>query len=162
MTNAGCIFTNGTHVLGGFQPKKCIISGIGGKAEGSETPFETALRETIEELFEIKDVEKELINKLLIELKTYSDIKITDFYVSFIFSFKELERLLKILKRYRLVSPLYSTFPQTWMDLIFQRKIDIEAEVSHLCLLPILPGIEVEQCFQDDIRSLTSPRSLFP
>jgi hypothetical protein len=156
MTSAGCIFTNGTHVLGGFQPKKAIISGIGGKPEELETPFETALRETVEELFEIKKVDKELVIQLMGDFKTYYEINVTDYYVSFIFSFEELEKLLRILNNYGIVSPLYTIFPLTLNDLLFKRKIDIEAEISHLCLLPILPGIEVEQCFQDDIRALTS------
>ena len=92
----------------------------------------------------------------MLVLATFYEIKSTDYYVSFIFSFEELEKLLRILKNYGIVSPLYSTFPLTLNELLFQRKIDVEAEISHLCLLPILPGIEVEQCFQDDIRSLTS------
>jgi hypothetical protein len=156
MTSAGCIFTNGTHVLGGFQPKKCIISGIGGKPEGLETPYETALRETVEELFEVKNVDNELIINLMGDFKGFYEINVTDYYVSFVFSFEELEKLLHILNDYGIVSPLYSTFPLSLNELLFQRKIDIEAEISHLCLLPVLPAIEVEQCFQDDIRSLPS------
>ena len=47
---AGCIFTNGTHVLAGFQPNKKspAISGFGGKRHGTETFTQTALRETLE------------------------------------------------------------------------------------------------------------------
>jgi hypothetical protein len=36
--NAGCLFTNGTHVLAGYQ--KSSINGIGGKAEEGEEPAE--------------------------------------------------------------------------------------------------------------------------
>ena len=55
---AGCVFTDGKLVLAGYQPFKEIpcISGLGGTKKDGESVFETAMRETIEELFEITNI----------------------------------------------------------------------------------------------------------
>ena len=50
------MFTDGIRVLAGRQNKSGKIGGFGGKSHGGESRTETALRETIEELFGILDV----------------------------------------------------------------------------------------------------------
>ena len=54
---AGSVFTDSKIILAGYQPrkKKPFISGIGGKREEGESYMDTAIRETVEELFEFKD-----------------------------------------------------------------------------------------------------------
>jgi hypothetical protein len=55
---AGIVFTNGTHILAGYQPRKKNphISGLGGSKQKDESYMQTAWRETLEELFELKDI----------------------------------------------------------------------------------------------------------
>jgi hypothetical protein len=49
--SAGCLFTDGAHVLAGMQ--KGQLNGFGGKRENREPIYITAWRETLEELFGI-------------------------------------------------------------------------------------------------------------
>lgn len=57
--SAGIVFTNGKVVLAGYQRKirngreiSTFISGIGGATEEGETPLQTAIRETVEEIYD--------------------------------------------------------------------------------------------------------------
>ena len=62
---AGIMFTNGSLVLSGYSQHKNKLTGIGGKKENNELPYETALRETMEELFELKEIPTELYKNIL-------------------------------------------------------------------------------------------------
>lgn len=74
--SAGIIFTDGKHVLAGYQ-KNRFFSGIGGSKEPSETdPKFTAIREMLEELFgfdEIKNLDEseEKINEKIKKLESF-------------------------------------------------------------------------------------------
>ena len=85
-TSAGCIFTNGTHILGGYQPNKQApcISGIGGKREGCEEFVETAMREMLEEIFGIY-ARPDFVTALMVV--PYERLLISGDYVSLIYSF---------------------------------------------------------------------------
>ena len=50
---SGVLFTNQTNVLAGYNIKINAISGIGGKPVDTEDPDVTAIREMLEELFEL-------------------------------------------------------------------------------------------------------------
>jgi hypothetical protein len=154
-TSAGCIFTNDTHILGGYQPNKAspCISGIGGKKEGVEEFLETALREMLEELFGLYN--KEYIPPLM--AIPYERLLISGDYVSIVYSFTSLEKILLELNRLSAVSPLYTEIPLTLIDLILKR-LPVNSEISHLCLLPLVKHSRtspfVENCFVKDIRML--------
>ncbi len=111
--NAGCLFTDNRHILAGFQPNKSnkIISGFGGKAEGYETPFQNAWRETLEELFELPQEHIlfliDEIEKNIPYMKTYTNGN----YTVFVYSFDNLLSLLQLCQTNHIVSPLYDTFP---------------------------------------------------
>ena len=144
---AGCLFTNGTHVLAGYQG---TINGIGGKAEEGEEPQATALREMLEEIFGIVfDIEKVRLPPQKIIVKNAYNI--------FVYSFDDLEAMCSILKRSGVVSPMYSEIPTTVWDLIVKR-LPIESEVRALCLLPVVNHPRhmpfVEPYFISDIRAL--------
>lgn len=137
---SGVLFTNGTHMLAGYQSNKktSFISGIGGTRENGETYFETAIRETLEELFEIyiiteklfQDIKEHLIPKKVIQIKQYINI---------IFSFSDLQILMDLIKKHNIISELYVSFPSNINDLIFNRKLlDKKVEISHLCILPLV------------------------
>lgn len=139
---AGCVITDGNHILAGFQPHKKTpgISGFGGHKEGVETFLETAYRETIEELYNIPSykIPFGLVSSLVSTLKP-SSIRMKDEYVMVFLTFQEFELFLKICKTSGIESPLFSKLPLTLSDAIHKRACDSTAEISHLCLLPIVP-----------------------
>ena len=138
---AGCVFTDGNHVLAGYQPhkKNPCITGIGGHREGEETYLETAYRETIEELFHVTlaEIPKGLIDVLIHTLKPRK-ITMKKGYVLVTFPFEDLPVFLKICKNKGLRSPLYRTMPKTLLQLIQTRGFDPKAEISSLALLPVV------------------------
>jgi hypothetical protein len=150
ITNAGCLFTNYNHVLAGYQPKKKIpfISGFGGKKLSYETIIETAIRETIEELFDINYVPFELIYRI----KKINPTKVImqDNYLLFVYSFEQLLDILHISKEI-ISTYIYLSFPTTVHDLIFNRIINNKSEVSQLCLLPYTKNIKIDPIFILDI-----------
>jgi hypothetical protein len=135
---AGVAFTNGVHVLSGYQSHKKhpSISGIGGSREHGETYMHTALRECVEELFEPKSIPKTLLSKLAV-IAPQKVIQ-TRSYINAIYTFGDLQAMLSIMKRAGLRSPLYKTFPKTFMELIMNRIATSAAEISHLALLPVV------------------------
>lgn len=147
---AGTVFTDGKLMLAAFQPHKKIpvISGIGGKREEGERAIYTAVRETLEELFEFKDISAELIEKII---KTIPPKKIirNGSYVFAVYNFKDLISILKLVKRNK--SPLYKKMPTTLDDLLFNREVTTKAELSHLSLLPVVPGLKIDVNLLEDI-----------
>jgi len=149
---AGCLFTNKQLVLAGYQQNKSdpSISGIGGAKLPGELYQETAFRETLEELFHVntfpdgllKAVETALIPESIVQNRTY---------IIIVLNFQELDKMLKICKYYRLKSPIYSQFPLTLKDLVFNRESDATAEISHLTLIPMTKSIHIDKYFTEDI-----------
>jgi hypothetical protein len=150
---AGCLFTNYSHVLAGLQ-NKCL-SGLGGKMRFTEIAIETAWRETIEELFGfhpnfIKDRMRELCT--IRPLKVLVDSK----YVCFVYTFKDLEKALSILKKNHPISPFYRYFPMTVHDLVLNRR-DFPRqsyEVGALAILPVSSDLTLDPEFQNDLARL--------
>jgi hypothetical protein len=138
---AGVAFTNGYHVLAGYQPHKKhpSISGIGGSRETDESYIQTGLRECIEELFAPQYIPKSLIPKLctIIPKKVVK----SNTYINIIYTFDDLQLMLKIIKHSGLKSPLYQIFPKTLNELIMYRVSHTSAEISHLALLPVISSI---------------------
>jgi len=120
----------------GYQPDKNMISGIGGKPIGHETPIETAFRETIEELFGIQP-SKELLEVLVNNFGFKPEVKNTS-YTMFIYTIEELLRFLCVVKSYSGSSPYYTNFPTSLDSLIFNRRTPLGVEVGHLCMVPII------------------------
>lgn len=138
---AGCVFTDGRHVLAGYQPHKKHpgITGIGGHKEGVENYLETAYRETIEEIFHVtrEEIPAGLIDTLIQKMKPQKT-KMKKGYVLVTFDFKDLNQFLKICKKKGLRSPLYAKLPTTLWETIQTRGSDLKAEISLLCLLPVV------------------------
>lgn len=135
--SAGIVFTNGTHFLAGYQPnkRKPFISGIGGSKNLAEKFLETAIRETIEELFDVI-VPCKLIFKIIDKLEPKKVIRNND-YMMVLYSFDDLKTFLKICYK-NIKSPIYNSIPRTLDDLLFKRKPTKTSEISQLCLLPIV------------------------
>jgi hypothetical protein len=138
-TAAGVIFTDGKLMLAGYQPKKThpFISGIGGSKKDYETPHDTAIRETLEEIFNIETVQTQIIDFIKISITPSKTIK-NGGYVCFVYSFNDLEKLLDIISKLGITSHLYNPMPQTLSELMLNRDTTIETEISHLCLLPLV------------------------
>ncbi len=142
---AGSVFTDGKLILAGYQPRKRkpFISGIGGGRESGETYMQTAMRETLEELFEFEKI-PDIVYK---EFQTVLPKKILQNgnYIMVVYDFKDLEDVLKIVSKHNLKSVLYDKLPLTLNELLFNRKLTpttnnvfYKPEISHLCLLPVV------------------------
>lgn len=145
------MFTDGKFVLAGYNPKKFYISGIGGKAEGNETPIHTAIREVLEELFELETIPEDL-KTVLYENLTFDTVFSSNGYTNFIMDFRyDLEVFFEAISKFDVRSRVYSTIPQTLEQLLMTRIVVPEAELSHLMLIPCVYNIGLDEKFIDDI-----------
>jgi len=135
---AGCLFTDGNYVLAGVQRKNRCISGFGGVRIDGETYIQTALRELVEELFEIHDLNPTAYEELA--LVVVSKTLFDNGYINLVYSFKDLELFLRILEKYEACvnSKMYIAFPLSINELIFGRSPLESSEISYLALLPII------------------------
>jgi hypothetical protein len=161
-TAAGSFFTDGFSVLAGVQPHKteATISGIGGGANAGETYIETAIRETLEELFDFDIIPRWLLRRVERSL-TPSIVFQNDLYIYLVYSFKDLEQLLRIVKESKIRSRLYSTIPLTVSDLILQRSQSISAEVQRLVLIPISNTNQDTGIHSDLLKDITLYNSVY-
>jgi len=136
---AGCFFTDGNLYLAGYQPNKKIpcINGIGGRGEEGEEEVQTALRELVEELFDIHPVPPGLQEE--IQKKIEPSLRICNEGYSILqYSFDDLESILKLIQSRGMQSKLYKEFPTTIGDLVLKRRVSTNSEISHLVLLPFI------------------------
>jgi hypothetical protein len=159
-TSAGCIFYNEQYILAGYQPRKQkpIVSGLGGKREGDEEASTTALRETLEELFELQTVPLEWIQEIQATIPFQRSLQNGD-YLTFLYSFDDLQQILVYLESKGCQSELYNEFPTNVLTLLFHRKqLAYPAEISHLLLFPLVNHPKdspfVDRHFLSDIRLL--------
>jgi hypothetical protein len=145
---AGCLFGTKTHVLIGVHgrdynrkgvPVK-LLNGLGGRREAEETIQETALRETIEELFGIKDPHTlPEWNPILAFFRTLSPqrtIHMTSpHYITLEYTMDDLCSLLQHCST-QLISPYYARFPTSLENLVYTRSAPETAEVSDLLVWP--------------------------
>lgn len=161
-TAAGFLFTNGTHVLAAAASSaaatKMVLSGLGGKVEAARdpTPFHTAWRETLEELFHLNTITcpipvppPEFLALMPRELKTGT-------YIEYVYSFEELLLLLRLLSLTPIVSqsPCYKTFPLTLEQLLFERHAPPDAEIKSLAIVPLEPSLRFDPYFLQSMHSL--------
>lgn len=148
---AGCVFTDGKYILAGYQPKRSEynISGFGGSRLDGETYMQTALRETLEEFFEV-DIPKYLIDEVEKQLKPTAT-HINESYVLVQYTFEDLIKILEYSKSACKYTDLYDVFPESLNDLIFNRTHSQKSEVHQLCLLPFKSNIKIGRDFKMDI-----------
>jgi hypothetical protein len=133
---AGILFTDDKFVLAGYNPHKRAITGIGGKAKHNETPTQTAMRETIEELFELEEI-PETLTRLLNNAIVFDNMMTRGGYTVFIMSFGDLDIILRTLHMVtNLKSNVYDVLPNNLNELIMNRKVNPNAELSHILLMP--------------------------
>jgi hypothetical protein len=143
---AGYFFTNGVHVLAGYQPKgsKSIISGIGGKIENDEKWQQTAVREVFEELLGIEVPEGFVPPEAIRSIKSGP-------YIFAIATFEDLEVFL----RAATLSPFYEEMPTNISDLILKR-INNHQEVQQLVLLPVNSELVLDPDFLKDMGKVSN------
>ena len=149
---AGILFQHETKFLSGWNPSLGAWSGFGGKRRGTETSIQTAVREVVEELFqvnpEINDID------VLEELLSPFDFEQNGDYVVFFMNVSSLFQISLFLEKKGYRSPLYDSFPTTVTDFIEKRKIpeQHEYEISHLCLLNAEFVGKIDRYFKSDLR----------
>jgi hypothetical protein len=150
---AGCIFTNGIHVLAGLQKKKGaqILSGFGGSKRYGETYTRTALREVIEELLEV-DVTDSLLVTVELRVKP-SHIYLRGSYVLLQYTFEDLEEILRLIEPFCRHTHLYTFYPYSVIDLLVNRQ-KTQGEVSTLSLLPLNPTMQISKDFLGDLHAI--------
>ena len=163
---AGCLFTNGEVILAGYQKKRgdIVITGLGGKREEDESYIDTALRETIEELFHVKKVPPKLIDTLKSHMKPTSvrgkEVPGWGIYVMVIYTFEDLKILLKYTERASIRTSLYNTFPKTVSDLLLERGLDRPSsppEIAYLSIIPLDPdyaNAPIQPEFLEDMEAI--------
>jgi hypothetical protein len=153
-TGAGCLFTDGIRVLAGFQPTKKHkgITGLGGWSNENEHWLQTAHREVIEELFSTAVVPQKLLDAMaeLVPAQTFCESD----YVTVVYTFKDLERILALAKWHGVGTYIYPSFPKTIGALLLQRQTSKVAEVQTLCLLP-LAECSLAPEFMADIKTVS-------
>ncbi len=152
---AGCVFTNGKVILAAYQKEEYAptINGIGGKRNGpTESYIETALRETVEELFAVETVPPRLLAALQSRI-TPTRIHKSGPYVLVIYTFEDLDTLLKVAYTILKSCPVYEKFPRTLSDLILHRNANYEPrpEIIHLCILPVVKDCCIDSQLLDDM-----------
>jgi hypothetical protein len=153
---AGILFTDGVHVLAGFQPGKAAISGFGGSREGSETIRQTAFREALEELLEPVEIPASLLQTLVTRTKEYPIIR-KGSYRFLTLSFEDLLTILQEAKE--LKSQIYKSIPTTLVALLKKRKPTPSSEVTTLMLLPVKVtdldlDLDLDPYFAEDLLSI--------
>lgn len=149
--SAGVCFKNETHMLAGVQAikKEKIISGFGGKREISdESYYHTAFREMIEELFECKAPSNLIESCFYFEPKEVLYFE-ENHYVLFVFDFKQLISMLRLISKKGLKPNAYSKFPLTIDELMFER-VKMNSEITNICLVPLETN-KYDKWFVDDL-----------
>jgi hypothetical protein len=147
---AGCVFTNTTHILAGYNSKK-NLSGFGGKRQGDESYRVTAIRETLEELFDISTVPMNLIECIDAKIKP-SRTLIQKSYIILVYSFDDLNIIMDCVYRLLGESRIYrDECPRNLFDLLTKREARPESEITTLCLLPMVKNLKLDTLFLEDM-----------
>lgn len=153
---AGCIFTNDNHVLAGYQVKQGVpfIGGLGGTRKEGETFLRTALRETLEELFEV-NIPESLLTTLELRIVPIG-VHLRGSYVLVHYTFHQLDDIISLSEPFCKNNPFYAFYPRSCIDLIVNRTKNAYSEVSTLCLLPLETAMFISPEFMGDLQSISS------
>ena len=132
---AGILFQDDKNFLSGWNPSIDSWSGFGGKRRGFETSIETAIREVVEEIFQVNPGTDDI--SVLEEQLSPFDFKQNGDYVVFFMNVSSLFQISLFLEKKGYRSPLYSSFPTNVIDIVEARILpEVNTyEVTHLCFL---------------------------
>ena len=179
--SAGIMFTDGKHLLAGYQKGATPEEGIGGyfggiggykekKFDNDDASF-TAIREMLEELFDIKMTKKNnKLNSVIIKLITRinTNIPINNFtynlnnnYITFFYTFEEMNTILQIISEFFSNTNYYDIIPTNIYELISMRKKIKGGEVAALSLLPLQTDLTINNNFLIDIQKYIKRENVF-
>ena len=127
---AGFLFIEHGRFLAGFQKKTQRWTGFGGKKKCEETSEACALRETIEELFEVSLKKEDLETFLL-----FLNLPIPQYkgsYVYYVFTPNAILEISYLLEKNGYKSPLYIKMPRTLDEFIDTRWCTTNAEMENV------------------------------
>lgn len=140
-SSAGILFEDSgdeaPQYLSGWNPSLNAWSGFGGKRRESETAWQTALREVIEELFGLR-VKKDVLHSLY-EKITPMEFFQNGTYVCFVCPLQIVFELASYLEGFGYKSPFYIKFPTSVYELLESRNYELvdRVEITDLTLLTI-------------------------
>ena len=147
---AGILFTNEKLFLAGYKSFKGYITGIGGKQRNNETLFSTAIRETLEELLGIENIESFEMDTFMNVIKPFKHIENAG-YTHFCCTFADLTLFLKFAYIFYKKTKFYDSFPLTLEQLLLERKNSEDSEISHLALIPCVQNVYIAKHLVEDI-----------
>jgi len=150
---AGCLFIQYGYALVGYSQKYKHYSGFGGKQNIDETPIQTALRETAEELLgfdptktELEHLEKLLEHKKLITRNNYAFL---------VLNIDELSVFSNVFGARQ--SPYYKTIPKNTAQFILERNPTETAEITEIKIIKVVSSTngDVDKEFIEDCKCST-------
>ena len=161
---AGIMFTNSLTALVGYKVVngEWLLSGFGGKKEGGEEYYETAIREVFEELYEVP-VTCEMIKYVADRLKVTRVIN-NNRYVLIICDYDQLNKFMLAAIRFTLDSPIYPVLPYSSSSLVGTRNKAYLAEYIYVgfaaidMLLADKPPIMVDPYLRSDAEYVANLR----
>ncbi len=193
MFNAGIIFTSKNHVLGcvtrkrrnRFSRETFYTSGFGGGGIKGETPIITAIRETIEEIYEFVEIPKNPIiyknSKKFIQLKkkfkiprnliNYIAEQIKPVFLSYEYkyylymcNYGNLIKLMRIIHKYilknkNIISTIYGNkLPKTIYELLTFQRYDFykSNEIVKIIRVAYRNNLIIDKYFRKDINKVYS------
>lgn len=157
------MFVNDTHTLAGIHtPRRnhqVRLCGFGGKTIPEELWWQTAFRETVEELFHQYVIPYNLYHAL----KWIKPCKILEDrdtqYITVVYTFEQLAAFLAICQKYLVETAVYTVFPRTAEDLVFKRQTLDSVEIMDIVFWPLHNPhrrFRISKDFAADIRRITS------
>lgn len=149
--SAGILFLENASFLAGFQRKQMRWTGFGGKALPQEIPEETAVRETVEELFEI-NLSKQHIQDLVEELDIWMPYSSSG-YEFFLLPFSGITIISDFLEAKEYRTPVYPQFPKSITALISHRILSKATEIEKINLFSFSDIQEFQPAFDKHLLS---------
>lgn len=157
-SSAGILFEDTTEeekrYLSGWNPKLEAWSGFGGKRRDSETAWQTALREVIEELFGFR-IKREMLHNLY-EKITPNEFFQNGTYVCFVCPMSTIYELSIYLEGFGYKSPFYIKFPTSVYELLESRTYQNtkNPEITDLSILSISTPEPLDPYFKSDLEHM--------
>jgi 8-oxo-dGTP pyrophosphatase MutT (NUDIX family) len=155
-SSAGILFEDSgetdVHYLSGWNPSLNAWSGFGGKRQGEETAWQTALREVIEELFGLR-VKKDVLHSLY-EKITPMEFFQNGTYVCFVCPLRVIFEITIYLEGFGYKSPFYIKFPLTVYELLESRNYDTvdRVEITDLTFLTSSSEQPMDPHYKSDLK----------
>ena len=156
---AGILFTDTKLALVGYKSYKGHITGIGGKQKANESLFYCAIRETLEELFDVS-LSPKIIEDISMFLRPFH-IAERSGYTQYLCSFQDLSNMLWFMALFLgfTSTPMYPVFPTSLEEILMNRIPNEKSELSHLALIPFVMNLRIANHLINDINHALTPVS---